>query len=46
MREDVEWARLATVPGVLDSWADVKEKFGTATEEFKVGANPSEAPES
>ena len=37
VRADTEWARLGQVPGLVDSWTDVKDKMGIATEEFKAG---------
>lgn len=33
---DAEWAKLLAVPGLLESWNDVKDKWQVATEEFKV----------
>ncbi len=35
---DPDWAKMNGVPGLLEGWADVREKFTVATEEFKVGA--------
>ncbi|KAK9824206.1 hypothetical protein WJX72_008534 [[Myrmecia] bisecta] len=35
-KNDPEWAKLASIPNLLDSWNDVKDKFTTATDEFKV----------
>mmetsp|Transcript_30137 Transcript_30137/g.55076 ORF Transcript_30137/g.55076 Transcript_30137/m.55076 type:complete len:526 (-) Transcript_30137:137-1714(-) len=35
VREDPEWARLSKVPNLLDSWADIRDKLTTVTEEFK-----------
>lgn len=33
---DPEWPKLLAVPGLLEPWNDVKDKWQVATEEFKV----------
>lgn len=33
---DPEWHKLLAVPGLLEPWNDVKDKWQVATEEFKV----------
>eukprot|EP00798_Chlamydomonas_sp_ICE-L_P017192 gene17192-23510_t len=35
-KEDPEWARFSQIPNLVDSWNDVRDKFGVATEEFKL----------
>ena len=37
VKADVEWSKLAQVPGLVDGWTDFKDKLGVATEEFKAG---------
>lgn len=37
VRADADWPRLQQVPNLTDGWPDVKDKFGIAMEEFKVG---------
>ncbi len=37
VKEDPEWPRLSQVPNLLDPWNDIRDKFNTATDEFKVG---------
>jgi hypothetical protein len=34
---DPEWPKLAAVPGLLEPWHEVKDRWQVATEEFKVG---------
>jgi hypothetical protein len=33
---DPEWSKLVTVPGLLEPWNDVRDKWQVATDEFKV----------
>jgi hypothetical protein len=33
---DTEWAKLSAVPGLLEPWHDVRDKWLVATDEFKV----------
>lgn len=33
---DADWRRLAGVPGMLEPWGDVRDKWQVATDEFKV----------
>jgi hypothetical protein len=33
---DTEWSKLVTVPGLLEPWNDVRDKWQVATDEFKV----------
>ncbi|KAL6758622.1 hypothetical protein V8C86DRAFT_2592714 [Haematococcus lacustris] len=35
IKEDPEWPRFITVPGLTDAWNDVRDKFNVATEDFK-----------
>jgi len=35
VRDDPEWARFVQVPGLIDAWGDMKEKYEVAREEFK-----------
>ncbi|CAD7704688.1 unnamed protein product [Ostreobium quekettii] len=35
VKEDAEWQKLSRVPGLLDGWNDIRDKFNVATEEFK-----------
>lgn len=34
---DSEWSKMSAVPGLLEPWNDVRDKWQVATEEFKVG---------
>lgn len=38
VKEDLEWPRLSQVPSLLDPWNEIRDKFNTYTDEFKVGA--------
>lgn len=38
VKDDPEWARFSQIPGLTDTWNDVRDKLGVAAEEFKVGA--------
>jgi hypothetical protein len=33
---DPEWSKLMTVPGLLEPWNDLRDKWQVATDEFKV----------
>uniref|UniRef100_A0A7S0R7I6 Dynein regulatory complex subunit 3 n=1 Tax=Chlamydomonas leiostraca TaxID=1034604 RepID=A0A7S0R7I6_9CHLO len=35
VRDDPEWARFSQIPGLTDTWNDVRDKLGVAAEEFK-----------
>ena len=34
---DTEWTKLSAVPGLLEPWHDVRDKWQVVTDEFKVG---------
>ncbi len=40
MASDPEWAKLAAVPGMTEPWADVRDKWKLATDEFKARGWP------
>ena len=44
VRADADWPRLQQVPNLTDGWPDVKDKFGIAMEEFKVGCPQAQWP--
>ncbi len=42
-RDDPDWAKLKKVPGLLDPWNEIRDKFNLYTEEFKVRNPPDSA---